>query len=99
MKKNKLKIIHFSQVVDSDFVLSLECNEEVMQERLLQRAETSGRADDNIETIKKRFTTFVEKTLPVIEHYEKQDKAHRVRYIGKDLLCQLEQSCVASLLR
>jgi adenylate kinase family enzyme len=65
--------------VDSDFVLYLECTEEVMQERLLKRAETSGRADDNIETIKKRFTTFMEKTVSVIEHYEKQDKAHRVR--------------------
>ncbi|XP_048587761.1 adenylate kinase isoenzyme 5 isoform X3 [Nematostella vectensis] len=66
------------QVTDSDFVLYLECTEEVMQERLLKRAETSGRPDDNIETIKKRFVTFLEKTVPVVEHYEKQSKAHRV---------------------
>ena len=29
-----------------------------MEERLLGRAETSGRSDDNPETIKKRFHTF-----------------------------------------
>lgn len=29
-----------------------------MEERLLGRAKTSGRSDDNIESIKKRFKTF-----------------------------------------
>lgn len=32
--------------------------------------ETSGRADDNIETIKKRFKTFIEQSLPVVDEYE-----------------------------
>lgn len=53
-----------------------------MRERILKRAETSGRADDNEESMKKRFVTFQEKTVPVIEHYEKQSKAHRVRNGG-----------------
>ena len=29
-----------------------------MEERLCERGKTSGRSDDNIETIKKRFQTF-----------------------------------------
>ena len=45
-----------------------------MQERLLERGKTSGRADDNLETIKKRFDTFTEQSMPVIEHYAKQGK-------------------------
>jgi adenylate kinase family enzyme len=49
-----------------------------MESRLLKRGETSGRSDDNAETIKKRFKTFVEQSLPVIEHYEKQGKAHKI---------------------
>ena len=49
-----------------------------MEERLLKRAETSGRVDDNAETIKKRLSTFVEKTLPVIEKYEQVGKVKRV---------------------
>jgi len=66
--------------VESDFLLFFECTEEVMEERLLKRSETSQRADDNIETIKKRFKTFVEKTLPVIDHYEELSKVKRVSF-------------------
>ena len=45
-------------VCESKFVLFLQCSEEVMLERLLERGKTSGRADDNIESIKKRFRKF-----------------------------------------
>lgn len=70
--------ISFEQVVESDFLLFFECTEEIMQERLLKRSETSGRPDDNIETIQKRFATFVEKTLPVVGHYEELNKLSKV---------------------
>lgn len=56
----------------------LECTEEVMEERLLKRGETSGREDGNSETIKKRFNTYIEKTLPVIEHYGTMNKVRKV---------------------
>ena len=64
--------------MESDFLLFFECSEEVMEERLLKRSKTSGRADDNIETIKKRFGTFVEKTLPVIDYYGQHNKVKKV---------------------
>ena len=51
-----------------------------MVARLFKRGETSGRADDNAETIRKRIQVFLEKTMPVIEHYEKQDKIKRVSF-------------------
>jgi adenylate kinase family enzyme len=51
-------------------VLALECSEPEMRNRLLERGKTSGRADDNEETIVKRFRTFVEQSKPVIEHYK-----------------------------
>ena len=43
---------------------------QTLEARLLKRGETSGRSDDNIESIRKRFHTFVEQTMPVKEHYE-----------------------------
>ena len=49
-----------------------------MEERLIKRGETSGRTDDNAETIKKRFRTFVEKTMPVVEYYESLNKLRKV---------------------
>jgi adenylate kinase len=36
-----------------------------MQKRLLGRAKTSGRVDDNEEAIAKRLRTFEQETLPV----------------------------------
>lgn len=65
-------------VSEFEFVLFLDCPEEVMESRLLKRGETSGRVDDNIESIRKRFRTFVETSLPVIEYYEAKGKVHRI---------------------
>ena len=62
-------------------MLFFECSEKIMEERLLRRGETSGRADDNVESIKKRFQTYLEKTMPVIEHYEKSNKVKKVRVL------------------
>ena len=59
-----------------EFVLFLDCPKETMQERLLKRGETSGRADDNLETIAKRFDTFMEVSMPVMDHFA--DKVHKV---------------------
>eukprot|EP00127_Corallochytrium_limacisporum_P000614 Clim_evm13s22 gene=Clim_evmTU13s22 len=58
-----------SNVVKSELLLFFECGEETMEKRLLKRGETSGRSDDNIEAIKKRFKTFMEQSLPVVDHY------------------------------
>ena len=51
-----------------DMVLFLECHSEDMQSRLLQRGKTSGRDDDNIESIKKRFTTYADSTMPLLDY-------------------------------
>jgi UMP-CMP kinase len=65
-------------VVPSKFTLFLDADEEVMQERLLNRGKTSGRSDDNLESIKKRFKTFVETSMPVVKEFEAQDRVVKV---------------------
>ena len=55
-----------------------ECSEEIMIERLLKRGQTSGRVDDNEESIRKRLATFNESTLPVVDHYESLNKVAKV---------------------
>jgi adenylate kinase len=48
-------------------------------QRILKRAEIEGRADDaSEETIRKRMGTFLEKTMPVIQGYEKAGKVTHV---------------------
>ena len=68
-------------VCPSKFTLFFDCPEEVMQERLLNRGKTSGRADDNVESIKKRFKTFVETSMPVVEYFEKEGKVVKIRAV------------------
>ena len=53
-------------------LIYFKCSEAVMEERLLERGKTSGRADDNIDTIKKRFETFNNETQPIVSQYEKE---------------------------
>ncbi|KAI8613878.1 adenylate kinase-domain-containing protein [Chytriomyces sp. MP71] len=64
------------EVVKAKMVLYYECPEEEMLKRLMRRGETSGRVDDNIESIKKRFVTFRDTSYPVIEMYK--DKVEKV---------------------
>jgi adenylate kinase family enzyme len=54
------------------FCLFYDCPEEELEKRLLKRGETSGRDDDNIESIKKRFRTFTETSMPVVEWFRSQ---------------------------
>jgi UMP-CMP kinase len=63
-------------------VLYFECPEEIMLDRLLKRGETSGRVDDNIDSIRKRFATFRNTSFPVIEHYEKLGKVKKASFIS-----------------
>ncbi len=60
-------------------MLYFEVPDDVMVKRLLKRAETSGRVDDNEETIKKRLKTFHDLTEPTIQHYTEKGKVFRVR--------------------
>ena len=55
-------------------VLYINANDETMKKRLLHRAETSGRVDDNEETIKKRLDTFYRQTVSVLDLYERRQK-------------------------
>ena len=65
-------------VVPAAFVLFFDAPEDVMMARLMKRGETSGRADDNIESIKKRFRVFVETSMPVVDKFEKEGRVVRV---------------------
>ncbi|KAJ3265140.1 hypothetical protein HDU77_006371 [Chytriomyces hyalinus] len=65
-------------IAQCKFVLMFDCPESVLEQRLLKRGETSGRADDNMETIKKRFRTFVDTSMPVITHFEKLGRCVKI---------------------
>jgi len=49
-----------------------------MQKRLLNRGKTSGRSDDNAESIQKRFKTFVETSMPVVDYFASQGRVVKI---------------------
>ena len=55
-------------------LLDLAVDEAELVDRLIKRGQTSGRSDDNLETIKKRLDVYHEKTEPVNDYYKKQGK-------------------------
>ena len=50
--------------------------------RCMARAQTSGRADDNPETLVKRLRAFNEQSKPVVEMYKKFGKVHWIDAFG-----------------
>lgn len=60
-------------------VLFFDCSEQTCIDRCLSRgAAGSGRTDDNEETLKKRFQTYLNATLPIIKHYEGEGLVYKV---------------------
>ncbi len=58
---------HKPQVQPADHVLVFTLPEEAAVARLVKRGETSGRADDNEDTIRSRMRVFAEESQPVID--------------------------------
>ncbi|EDO38864.1 predicted protein, partial [Nematostella vectensis] len=65
-----------------ELLLYFECSPDTMKARLLKRGETSGRVDDNEETILSRLETFITQTMPVIEHYQEEGKVKKISAEG-----------------
>ncbi|XP_073259241.1 UMP-CMP kinase-like [Porites lutea] len=66
---------------DVKCVLFFECTEEECIKRIMLRGESSGRPDDNIESLKKRFHTYETQTMPIIQHYEKLGLVKKIQAI------------------
>merc|ERR1712170_155930 len=65
--------------VNLKFVLFLDCSQDTCLERCLKRgAAGSGRTDDNEESLKKRFNTYMNATMPIIKHFESKDLVKKI---------------------
>lgn len=63
-------------------VVSLEVESEELIQRLLKRAETSGRADDTEEVIRRRQEVYVEETSPLLDVYAARGLLLKVDGVG-----------------
>ena len=66
-----------------DAVVVLTVDSEELIKRLLQRAQTEGRADDTEEVIRRRQEVYAEQTEPLIEVYRERDLLIEVDGMGE----------------
>jgi len=59
-------------------ILFYDAKEDELEKRLLARGETSGRVDDNLESIRKRFRTYMDETMPIIEKFKAEGKVFTI---------------------
>lgn len=62
--------------------LNLEVPNDELMTRLIERGKTSGRSDDNAETIKARLDVYDKQTKPVLEFYQKEGVAVNIKGVG-----------------
>ncbi len=51
---------------------------QVCVKRIMQRSLSSGRSDDNEESLRKRFKTYYNHTMPIIQYYERQGLVKKI---------------------
>ena len=61
-----------------DFVFFLNVNKETIIKRIEQRKTIENRSDDDLNTILKRFDTYMETTKPVLNYYSKNSNFHEI---------------------
>ena len=82
-------------------MIDIQVAEDILMTRLLRRATLEGRADDNEETIKKRFAVYHNQTAPLVEWFKGQGVYKEFPYtedLGLDGMIKVINGYVGSLL-
>ena len=82
-------------------MIDIQVAEDTLMARLLRRATLEGRADDNEETIKKRFAVYHNQTAPLVEWFKGQGVYKEFPYsedLGLDGMVKVINGYVGSLL-
>jgi adenylate kinase len=75
------KLLEFKKA-PINLVLSLVVPEEELIGRIVNRGKDSGRVDDNEQTARARFQEYLNKTAPVADHYNNQEKLMEIEGVG-----------------
>jgi adenylate kinase len=77
-----LKVMLADRNMIISVVLDLDVSEGELIARLLNRGKTSGRSDDNFETIQKRIQVYHSQTAPVKDFYKNEGLAKDIQGLG-----------------
>ena len=82
-----LKLLLDSSNQKIDFVFFLNVNKETIIKRIQKRKILEKRSDDELDTILKRYDTYMETTKPVLDFYSKNSNFHEID--GSDEIVQI----------
>ena len=108
LKKNKLIFDGYPRSLDQaknldlllkesdqkvDFIFFLNVKKDTIIKRIQKRKLLENRADDNLETILKRYDTYMETTKPVLNFYSKKINFHEIDGDAKidEIYAKIEQ--------
>ena len=77
-----LKVMLNERGTDVSVMLNLQVEDEELINRLLERGKVSGRADDNLETIKSRLEVYHTQTSPLADYYISEGKHAAIHGMG-----------------
>lgn len=94
------QVTELDAIVDSlghqvDAVVCLDAGVEHLLQRLLLRAEASGRTDDTEDVIRHRLTVYTQQTEPLLAIYHQRGILHRVDGLGS--VCDVAGQVMAAL--
>ncbi|MDD6209090.1 MAG: adenylate kinase [Bacteroidales bacterium] len=89
-----LKTMLNERGTDISVMLDLKVDDEELIDRLLKRGQTSGRSDDNLETIKSRLDVYHNYTSPLIDHYKAEGKHKEKKGMGtiEEIFARIEKA-------
>ena len=61
-----------------DIVLKLSVSLDTVKKRIAERRSQEKRTDDNLDTILKRYDTYMDTTKPVLDFYSKKNNFHEI---------------------
>ena len=61
-----------------DYIFYLNVNKDTIVERIKKRKILEKRSDDNLDTILKRYDTYIATTKPVLNYYSKNSNFHEI---------------------
>ena len=61
-----------------NFIFFLNVNKDVIIKRIEKRKSLENRSDDDLNTILKRYDTYMETTKPVLKYYSKNPNFHEI---------------------
>jgi adenylate kinase len=72
-----------SRDLEIDALIALHVDDDEIVARILNRGKTSGRSDDNDETIiRNRIAVYKEETSPIFDYFATKNKSHTVEGLG-----------------